>query len=127
MAKIFAHPNPVSTPSLKKSYQLVLDDVQSFRAQIARAEPEDKCNVFNQPEIQDFPLFPLLQWHMLSDRFDPHSNIDSTDYWQALTNALASPLDLTNSCMQAWITCISNAHTDLAKIEPILTVDSSII
>jgi hypothetical protein len=125
--KIFADANPASTPSLKKNFQLVSDDVQSFGAQIARAAPEDKRNVFNQPEIQDFPLFPLLEWHMLGDSFDPHRDTDSTDYWQALTDALAPPLDLTNSGMQAWITRISNARTDLAKIEPILTVDSSII
>ncbi len=42
---------------------------------------------------------------------------------------LASPLDLSNNGIQAWHTLISesNACTDLAKIEPITTIDSSII
>jgi hypothetical protein len=125
--KNFTDADPALDQVFKKNYAVICDDIQSFGAQISRASPDDKKFVFNQPELQAFPLFPLIEWHLLGDSFDPNRDVDSTDYWLALTNALADPLDLSNAGMQAWITSISNARTDLTKIEPVTTVDSSII
>jgi hypothetical protein len=125
--KIFPEPNPAAAPAVKKNYQAILDDVQSFGAQISRACPEDHRSCFNQPELQAFPLFPLIEWHMLGDSFDPNRDSDSTEYWQALSNALSEPINLSNAGMQAWISRISNARNDLIKIEPPDAVDSAII
>ncbi len=59
--------------------------------------PKTRREVLYQPELQTFPLFPSIEWHLLGGSFDPNCNIDSPDCWQTLTDTLTEPLDLSNT------------------------------
>ncbi len=90
---MFHDSDPAALLVLKKNYRTACYNIQSFGALVSRAVPADKKNVFKQQlELQAFPLFPLIEWHLQGDTCDPNLNMDRADYWQALTEMLAEPL-----------------------------------
>eukprot|EP00961_Rhodomonas_salina_P217550 2939861-Rhodomonas_salina.1 len=72
----FKDDQPASNANVKKNFDSVENDIQSFGAQIAKAAPREKHNIFNQNELMEFPLSPILEWHALYCSYDPHLNTD---------------------------------------------------
>mmetsp|Transcript_68603 Transcript_68603/g.143115 ORF Transcript_68603/g.143115 Transcript_68603/m.143115 type:complete len:1720 (-) Transcript_68603:7252-12411(-) len=119
--------DPTSDLYVKKNYIAVQLDIESFGAQIAKAAPKDRRDIFNQEDLMEFPLSPLLEWHALHRSFDPHLNKDPTAYREALNTTLAENLNLSQQWITTWVSRIANARTDLIKCESSKTVDTSII
>lgn len=124
----FVDINPCADDCFKKNFQAVEADIASFGAQIAGAVPKEKSDIFNQEDLMEFPLSPILEWHMLYRSYDPHMDKDSTKYWKSLNKILAEPLDVaTKGSLSSWVSRLSNARSDLTKCEPGATVDSAMI
>eukprot|EP00961_Rhodomonas_salina_P261603 3535724-Rhodomonas_salina.1 len=70
------------------------NDIQSFGAQISKVALKEKQDIFNQTEMMEFPLCPILEWHSLYHSYDPHLDTDPTTYWNALNNVMAEKLDM---------------------------------
>eukprot|EP00961_Rhodomonas_salina_P171009 2305645-Rhodomonas_salina.1 len=116
--------NSTSTEFMKLvNFDSVENDILtwSFQAQIAKAVPRDKHNIFNQKELMEFPLSPILKWHALYLTYDPHLNTDPTMYWNTLTTMMADSeeLNLSTGKVSSWVSRVSNTHkdSDLVKCE----------
>jgi len=125
--KIFKQAEPASDQNVKKCFFKVELDIQSFGAQISAAAPTDRKDIFNQQDLMEFPLSPILEWHALYRSFDPHRGKDPTKYRDTLNAALAEDLDLSPQWIVGWMARISNARTDLIKTEPKDAVDATIM
>eukprot|EP00286_Rhodomonas_abbreviata_P014033 CAMPEP_0181339602 /NCGR_PEP_ID=MMETSP1101-20121128/29358_1 /TAXON_ID=46948 /ORGANISM="Rhodomonas abbreviata, Strain Caron Lab Isolate" /LENGTH=1796 /DNA_ID=CAMNT_0023450611 /DNA_START=148 /DNA_END=5539 /DNA_ORIENTATION=+ len=123
----FKDDEPAADNKVKKNYYRVELDLQSFGAQISAAAPVDRKDIFNQEDLMECPFAPILEWHALYRSFDPHRGKDPTKYRDALNAALAEEIDLSSQWISGWMSRISNARTDLIKIEPKDAVDATII
>eukprot|EP00961_Rhodomonas_salina_P235615 3184556-Rhodomonas_salina.2 len=121
------HPATDSDANVKKSYDSVKNDIQSFGAQISKAAPKEKQDIFNQTELMEFPLCTILEWHALYRSYDPHLDTDPTTYWNTLNNVMAEELDMGIGKISDWVSRVSNARTDLIKCESSEAADSAII
>eukprot|EP00286_Rhodomonas_abbreviata_P028108 CAMPEP_0181313458 /NCGR_PEP_ID=MMETSP1101-20121128/14257_1 /TAXON_ID=46948 /ORGANISM="Rhodomonas abbreviata, Strain Caron Lab Isolate" /LENGTH=1511 /DNA_ID=CAMNT_0023420409 /DNA_START=376 /DNA_END=4908 /DNA_ORIENTATION=+ len=125
--KEYSRSDPMSDDNIKKSFNRLELDIQSFGAQISAAAPKDRKHIFNQTDSMEYPLSPILEWHALYRSFDPHKGKDPTKYREALNSALAEELSLEPTWIVGWISRISNARTDLTKCEDKDSVDGTII
>mmetsp|Transcript_40929 Transcript_40929/g.83751 ORF Transcript_40929/g.83751 Transcript_40929/m.83751 type:complete len:168 (-) Transcript_40929:267-770(-) len=66
--RAFRDLQPASDLHFKKNYIAVQLDIESFGAQIAKATPKDRKDIFSQEDLMEFPLSPLLEWHALQFR-----------------------------------------------------------
>jgi len=124
----YSKAEPMSDQNIKKSLNKLELNIKSFRAQISAAAPKDRKHIFNQQDLMEYPMSPLLEWHALYCSFDPHKGKDPTKYRAALNAVLAEDLDLDSSWITDWISLrLSNAHTDLTKCETKDSVDGTII
>eukprot|EP00961_Rhodomonas_salina_P193378 2610537-Rhodomonas_salina.1 len=89
----FKDDEPASNANVKKNFNRVENDIQSFGAQIAKAVPRDKHDIFNQNELMEFPLSPILEWHALYCSYDPRLNTDPTTYWNTESWTSSSALE----------------------------------
>eukprot|EP00961_Rhodomonas_salina_P036656 492470-Rhodomonas_salina.1 len=104
--KYFKDDHPATDANVKKSYDSVKNDIQSFGAQISKAALKEKQDIFNQTELMEFPLCQILEWHALG-----------TGHGSTTTVGKISD----------WVSRVSNELTDLIKCESSEAADSAII